>query len=169
MTDQRRADLAKIHLAKKQLNLSDEAYRDLLWVIARVSSAADLDEFGRKNELKAALITENGGGPICLPSLVEVHLQRVIQEALTNVRRHADASRVEVHLRQSAAGWNLMVMDDGAGFDYDQLSTVRQESYGLSTMRERVESIGGRFSIDSRPGAGTRVNAFVPCNSKDQD
>lgn len=51
MTDQRRADLAKIHLAKKQLGLDDEAYRDLLWTIARVRSAADLDDYGRNQVL----------------------------------------------------------------------------------------------------------------------
>lgn len=51
MTDRRRADLAKIHLAKKQLGLEDNAYRDLLWVVARVRSASDLDEFGRRKVL----------------------------------------------------------------------------------------------------------------------
>ncbi|RMG56323.1 MAG: regulatory protein GemA [Gammaproteobacteria bacterium] len=52
MDDRRRSDLARIHLAKKQLGLDDEAYRDMLWTIARVRSAADLDDFGRRKVIE---------------------------------------------------------------------------------------------------------------------
>jgi signal transduction histidine kinase len=96
--------------------------------------------------------------------LVEVHLHRVIQEALTNVRRHAAASRVEVRIRQSPAGWDVVVSDDGTGFDAAGSGTGRLGSYGLLTMRERVAGLGGQFAIESQPGKGTRVCIFVPCN-----
>jgi signal transduction histidine kinase len=123
-----------------------------------------VQEFGVRNKLEAVLLTRNGDEPICLPALVEVHLQRVIQEALTNVRRHAEASQVIVRMHSSSEGWDVMVSDDGIGFDHDQLATTRGR-YGLLTMQERVESVGGSFSIDSQPGAGTRIMVSVPCNS----
>jgi len=122
-----------------------------------------LHEFGRVNQLEADLVVENGNQPICFPPLVEVHLQRVIQEALTNVRRHAAANRVQVRILQNPGGWEVQVMDDGVGFDLACVDDGRG-GYGLLTMRERVESLGGRFSIDSQPKRGTRVAIFVPCD-----
>lgn len=122
-------------------------------------------EFGRRNGLEAVLVTENGQGPFCLPALVEVQLQRVIHEALTNVRRHAAAGRVEVRVRGRGEGWEVTVVDDGVGFDPLASGRAGKGSYGLSTMRERVESLGGRFSIASQPGEGTQVAVFVPCDA----
>jgi two-component system nitrate/nitrite sensor histidine kinase NarX len=122
-------------------------------------------EFGRRNGLEAVLVTENGQGPICLPALVEVQLQRVIHEALTNVRRHAAAGRVEVRVRGRGEGWEVTVADDGVGFDPLASRRAGKGGYGLSTMRERVESLGGRFSIASQPGEGTQVAVFVPCDA----
>jgi signal transduction histidine kinase len=133
---------------------------------AFVSSLQDyLDDFGLRNQIEAVLVAEDSGGPVCFPPLVEVHLHRVIQEALTNVRRHAAASRVEVRIRQSVAGWDVVVSDDGTGFEVAGSGMGRLDSYGLLTMRERVTGLGGQFAIDSQPGKGTRVRIFVPCNS----
>lgn len=135
-----------------------------------VSSLRDyVTEFGRRNNLEAALLTDNGDEPVCLPALVEVHLQRVVQEALTNVRRHAAASRVEVRVGSSPRGWDVKVIDDGVGFDVDQPVAAGHEGYGLLTMRERIESVGGSFAVDSRPGAGTQIAITVPCNSEGHD
>ncbi len=124
-----------------------------------------LDDFGLRNQLEAVLVAEDSGGPVCFPPLVEVHLHRVIQEALTNVRRHAAASRVEVRIRQSVAGWDVVVSDDGTGFDVAGSGMGRLDSYGLLTMRERVAGLGGQLAIESQPGKGTRLCIFVPCNS----
>ena len=124
-----------------------------------------LDDFGLRNQIEAVLVAEDSGGPVCFPPLVEVHLHRVIQEALTNVRRHAAASRVEVRIRQSVAGWDVVVSDDGTGFDVAGSGMGRLDSYGLLTMRERVAGLGGQFAIESQPGKGTRVCIFVPCSS----
>jgi two-component system nitrate/nitrite sensor histidine kinase NarX len=133
-----------------------------------ISSLRDyVTEFGQRNNLQAVLLTDNGDESVCLPALVEVHLQRVVQEALTNVRRHAAASRVEVRVGSSPKGWDVKVIDDGVGFDVDQPEAVGQEGYGLLTMRERIESVGGSFAVDSKPGAGTQIAITVPCNSKD--
>ena len=121
-----------------------------------------LAEFGRRNRIEARLSTENGSGRICFPPLMEVQLERVIQEALTNVSRHARASEVRVSVAQEGEGWRITVADDGVGFDPGQAETDA-EGYGLQTMRERVEALKGEFAIESRPGEGTRIRVFVPC------
>jgi len=80
---------------------------------------------------------------------------RVVQEALTNAMRHAEAARVTVRLRGSPEGLSLSVTDDGRGFDP---STLRgQAGLGLVGMRERVRAVGGTFSLTSAPGEGTTV------------
>jgi two-component system nitrate/nitrite sensor histidine kinase NarX len=128
-----------------------------------------VEEFGRSNNIETELRVENGSGPIRFPMLVEVHLQRVIQEALTNVRRHAGASRVNVHFKQNASEWILSVCDDGVGFDIDRLPELRQRSFGLVTMQERMQSVGGTLTVTSKPGLGTCVSAAVPINPEDQN
>jgi two-component system nitrate/nitrite sensor histidine kinase NarX len=127
-----------------------------------VSLETMLGEFGRRNRIETRLSTENGSGPICFPPLVEVQLERVIQEALTNVSRHAEASTVTVGIRQSDRGWNLSIADDGVGFEMGS-GMGQERGYGLQTMRERVESLHGEFGIESEPGLGTRISVFVPC------
>jgi nitrate/nitrite-specific signal transduction histidine kinase len=121
-----------------------------------------LVEFGRRNRIETRLSTENGHGPICFPPLVEVQLERVIQEALTNVSRHAEANQVQVTIAQNDAGWNVTIADDGVGFEVAE-ADGRVVGYGLQTMRERVESLKGEFEIESEPGRGTRISVFVPC------
>ena len=90
-------------------------------------------------------------------------LFRVAQEALTNVGRHAKASRVEVNLQKLPAGVGMQVKDDGQSFSVDRsLQTSGGKHLGLLGMRERVEMVGGTFCVDSAPGQGTTVRAEVP-------
>ena len=97
----------------------------------------------------------NGSRP--LPPRVEVALYRVCQEALTNVARHACASRVTVRLVATPEAVQLLVMDDGRGFDP---SRVADDRHGIVGMRERVEMLGGSLEIES--GEGTRVEVTLP-------
>jgi len=86
---------------------------------------------------------------------------RVVQEALTNVVRHAGASEVTVRIDEcddDGGGIRLSVEDDGRGF----AAASERKSFGLLGMRERVGVLGGRLDIDSRPGEGTRIAAFLP-------
>jgi signal transduction histidine kinase len=85
---------------------------------------------------------------------------RVVQEALVNARRHAHAARVEVVLESAGGELHVTVRDDGRGFASGDLD--RSLSPGLAAMRERAESAGGRLTIESAPGAGTRVDLRVP-------
>jgi signal transduction histidine kinase len=100
--------------------------------------------------------------PERLPEDTEIVLYRVVQEALTNVARHARASKARVELTETAEAVVLEVHDDGVGFDpaTEQLSGL--DHFGLAGMRERVELAGGTWTVWSRPGAGTVLTASLP-------
>ena len=90
-------------------------------------------------------------------------LYRVALEALTNVRKHADASRVEVLLERRGVGVALRVRDDGSGFDLPEPDAPAEPGHiGLLSMRERAEAAGGRFEMSSAPGRGTTVEFWMP-------
>ena len=90
-------------------------------------------------------------------------LYRVAQEALTNVRKHAGARRVEVMLTGAAgAAFGVRIRDDGVGFDPAALPADRPGHLGMIAMHERVESAGGRLRVESAPGAGTTVEFDLP-------
>lgn len=91
---------------------------------------------------------------------VAIALYRMVQEALTNVARHARAHTVGVELRRAADGLHLTVRDDGVGFPARALQ--REGRFGLLGMRERAELLGGRLEIDNPPGGGARVRVHLP-------
>ena len=92
----------------------------------------------------------------------ELQVVRIIQEALTNVRKHARATQVRVEVRRSDTSLIASIVDDGVGFNSEARSRGEFPQFGLSTMRERAESIGGRLSVASVPGAGTTVRLEIP-------
>ncbi len=96
-----------------------------------------------------------------LPLRVEAELFRIAQEALTNVRRHAEATEVEISLEQTPQGVRLFVRDNGSGFDPAKVAEDRQ---GIVGMRERARLLGGTLRVTSRrrPPSGTTVAASVP-------
>ena len=91
----------------------------------------------------------------------EIVLYRVAQEALTNAAKHAAAAAIEVELGTDAASVRLRVRDDGRGFDPDRIQ-VEEGHFGLVTMRERVDMVGGALEIRSAPGDGTEIVATIP-------
>jgi PAS domain S-box-containing protein len=99
-----------------------------------------------------------------LPDEVTICFYRVLQEALTNVAKHAHANHVWVALHRNANTLSLSVEDDGQGFDAQTMVSVSRQpqSIGLLGMRERLELLGGRLEIKSQPGQGTRLAAFCP-------
>ena len=100
---------------------------------------------------------------------VEMVLYRVAQEALTNINKHAQASRVTVRLTVSFPQIILAIQDDGTGFDQQPRRRVEKLSgYGLVGMRERVGALGGSIGIASRPGKGTRVRVELPLIQKER-
>ncbi len=90
-----------------------------------------------------------------LPAEVQVVLYRLCQEALNNIAKHAEASQVEINLRQETTAVELHIQDDGRGFN--PVQPPPPGHYGLSMMRERAESVGASLKIMSKPGQGTEV------------
>jgi signal transduction histidine kinase len=98
-----------------------------------------------------------------LSNLKRTVLYRVVQAALTNVAQHAQATLVKVNLRKVAEGLALEVTDDGKGFEVERVLFARgRKGLGLLGMRERVEMVGGRFTVDSAPRGGTTLRAEIP-------
>lgn len=96
----------------------------------------------------------------------KLSLYRIIQEALSNARRHADAASTRLRLYESDGFAVAEVEDDGRGFD-PEYSMELDRGLGLVGMRERATMVGGRFAIESTPGEGTVVRAWVPLSTED--
>jgi two-component system nitrate/nitrite sensor histidine kinase NarX len=94
--------------------------------------------------------------------LVEVQLLRILQEALTNVRKHADARSVLIAFVLEDGQACITVHDDGRGFDPDLSSAGMEEHVGLRVMRERAAEVGGSLSLKSASGQGTELVVRVP-------
>ena len=95
-----------------------------------------------------------------LPADVETALYRVVQEALTNVTRHANASCVHIDISGGGDELRCLIGDDGAGFDVT--ASAGSGGLGLQGMRERLRAVNGRLRIDSRPGYGTQIRLYLP-------
>lgn len=97
-----------------------------------------------------------------LPAAVELCLYRVVQEALTNVAKHAEAARAEVTLERKGDRVVATVRDDGKGFDPAAVAASEHAGLGLKGMQERMSLVGGTLRIESRPGDGTTITAEAP-------
>ena len=101
-------------------------------------------------------------GELHLPATVELQLLRIIQESLSNARKHSGAKVVDVSLSQRDGRVFAEVVDDGTGFDPHGRKRSDFPRFGLAIMRERAESIDGKLEITSEPGGGTRVRIEIP-------
>jgi len=108
-----------------------------------------------------------GGIPGSLPAELETALYRILQEALTNVERHAQASSVRLRLRSEDAHMVMRVIDDGVGFDVS--AVTGDEGTGLRNMRERAALLEGNLAVHSAPGEGTEVCVRLPLASRTGD
>ena len=121
-----------------------------------------LREFGDRSELDV----EGKLDTVELTSARQLTVYRLVQEALTNIAKYAEATRVDVTLSQDGAGSvHVTVRDDGVGFD----SRATTTTHGLVGMRFRVEAEGGTMRIESSPGDGTRIDAILPSGSDRSD
>lgn len=122
-----------------------------------------IEEWSKRNEIKVDLHS-NGLTNRRLPAQIETTLYRLIQEALNNVLKHARAQRVSVIVEYRIDRVLVVLEDDGEGFDVaaalNAPASVR--GLGLTSMRERVELVGGRLEIESAPGGGTTIVARIP-------
>jgi len=119
------------------------------------------DDFSARWEIPCVLEPLGGDGrELALNDVLSTAVFRVIQESLTNVARHAAANRVAITLRRDPGLLRVVVEDDGRGFNMAE--TSRKKGFGLFGMRERVLAVGGKVSIDGRPGEGTTVTITLP-------
>ena len=122
---------------------------------------AALEKFEGQTGIATAF-TRTGNGPP-LDAGDEIQAMHIIQEALSNIRKHARASRVRVEVQRSGQGVEVSVEDDGGGFDPDREPNLRSERHvGLKIMRERAHRIGGECLIEAQPGKGVRVRLVLP-------
>ncbi|MBI2934756.1 MAG: GAF domain-containing sensor histidine kinase [Chloroflexi bacterium] len=97
----------------------------------------------------------------------EIQLMRIIQEALTNIRKHSKAVCAGIKFERRNGDLHVVIYDNGQGFDMAHLPPTGRPRFGLRTMRERAEAIGGALNIHSSRGNGTTVEARLPTNEKD--
>ncbi|MEM7133520.1 MAG: sensor histidine kinase [Chloroflexota bacterium] len=98
--------------------------------------------------------------PIQTSPTIEQTIYRVVQEALTNVKRHANAKKLKIELDHHESQLSLLIQDDGRGFETKQINS--EEHFGLHGMMERAETVGGQFTVQSTVGQGTRIQLLVP-------
>jgi signal transduction histidine kinase len=149
-----------------RLGALDESLREIAHSIRSSTAVARPVADAVEAELRA-LETATGievdlgveGNLSSLSDSQKIVLFRVVQEALSNVRKHSAAGRVSVALRSRRTFVEVTVTDDGCGFRLQQLDTDR---LGLAGISERVRLLGGAVEIETSPGAGTTVRATLP-------
>lgn len=108
------------------------------------------------------LVVESSLGDVTLSGERDIHVFRVVQEALTNIGRHADAENVRIEIGERDDSLSVRVLDDGRGIGAGDLES--SESHGVLGMEERAHVLGGEFSLSNRPGGGTEVLLEIPCD-----
>jgi PAS domain S-box-containing protein len=130
-----------------------------------VGLEAALHEFLRQwsaaQNFKVDFHASLGDGPR-MPSDVESHLYRIVQEALNNVSKHAKAKHTSVLLERRGEEVRLIIEDDGRGFNIDAVRARRDGGMGLAGMQERAAAIGGELQLESAPGRGTTLFVRIP-------
>jgi signal transduction histidine kinase len=128
-----------------------------------------LKEFGTSRGLAVDLHAAGFDGRR-LPGPVEIAVYRIVQEALTNVAKHAAASTVSVLLEHRERSVHVIVEDDGKGFDVEAVLASGQTEHrlGLHGMRERAALLGGSLTVESGPGRGTSVFAEIPLGGDEE-
>jgi signal transduction histidine kinase len=122
-----------------------------------VSMRDYIDQCNRMSDFLIALEIEPGVKSISLGAEAELQLVRIVQEALSNVRKHASARQAEVRLSLENGFLLVSIRDNGQGFNPWAWSGDQGAHFGLQTMRERAEMVGASLSIESEPGKGTTV------------
>jgi signal transduction histidine kinase len=175
-------DMPSLRRSAVDLEITQDALREALDEIRALSGGMSLPELddlslpetlarvARVHEQRTKTKVELGldGVPPDAGLPVKITVYRVIQEALSNAYRHADGVGQQIRVACESDRLSVEVSDDGPGLDWP-CQTACGEHFGLEGMRERVESMGGTFRIESEPNLGTRVHAELPLRPVDGD
>ena len=121
-----------------------------------------LEKYTRQSGVQVRYQATGSVADVSLPASVDLQVMRIIQEALSNVRKHSRAKDVEVTLASENGHLAILVADKGRGFDVSGAARGEWPRFGLQTMRERAESIRATFEVESEPGEGTTVRVTIP-------
>lgn len=158
-------NLTQLQSVEKMANLAQSEMRSLLLHLRPTQlKGRSLQEglnqlFHEMKEKQGIQIVHDIEADLNMPQGFEDQLFRMIQEAFSNILRHAEASKIECRLKAGKTEWKLSVIDNGKGFDP---TSINQGSYGLQTMKERMNEIGGILQVKSAIGKGTQIEAKVP-------
>ena len=110
------------------------------------------------------------GDPQPLKPVIELAAFRIVQEALTNIKKHSGAQNASIRVEFTKEQLNLLISDDGKGFDKSKLKAVRPDDggYGLLSMRERVELLDGKFDVKTSHGKGTKIFVSISLNINEE-
>ncbi len=160
------AELERLH------GVADEIYEDIGESIAGLRTNVTergligalqdyVDQFEERHQIPTSLRTDDAADQLSPPAALQ--LFRFIQEALTNIRKHARAREATVTLTSNGPDQlRVVIADDGQGFTPGSQRNGKARPLGLTSMRERVEALGGTFHMNSQPGSGTQVTATIP-------
>lgn len=180
-----RADICEKLLAAEDLEKAKEELRELKETVRQVLKEIRkiiydlrpmaLDDLGFIPALKRYVnqLQEEVDGDIDLvilgeegniPRHLDTILFRIVQEGLTNIKKHAGARNIKLKLEAGQEHINILIIDDGKGFDVEEVMAGHKitSGFGLTSMKERVGLIGGKLEIDSKPGGGTKLFVRVP-------
>jgi len=162
-------DQRALELARRTTGLVDETVEEIRRAVQSLGASV-LEDVGlaRAIERMCDDVADRTGADVerhialdvSLPSVLETACYRLVQEALTNVMRHARAAHIEVDVEVDADDLRVSIADDGRGFSPQEVDASR--SRGLAGMRERIELLGGRLELSTRKGGGARVAATLP-------
>jgi signal transduction histidine kinase len=171
----------KVDKARRELgemeSIVDKSLKELRRVVVGLRPPA-LDELGLTHALRQSLedLKNEGveckfsqeGTPVRLPSSMEIGVYRVVQEALTNIRKHANATKVSLRLGYQADKLLVEIRDNGQGFDLSQTltSAISVGHLGLLGMKQRAEMLGGDIQIKTNEGKGTTITLSLNTQSR---
>jgi signal transduction histidine kinase len=165
------ADQHLLQLEEAIRNLSNDVYEAVLSLKTTGQDDANLTttlnnkfttEFSRFSSLPVEFTFDPAVETLPLTAETELQLLRIVQESLSNIRKHASATLVQINIQIKGSVLELRVSDNGWGFDPEDVQTDHRSHFGLSTMRERAETIKARFNLDSKLGDGTRITVQLP-------
>ena len=127
--------------------------------LSNLGLTASLEILAREFAERSAMDVATNLEPVDLDESSQLTVYRLVQESLTNVGKYAQAEQVDISVRNAGDHIEVDIKDNGNGFNVDD---VRTSTHGLAGMKHRVEAAGGRLSVQSEPGQGTRINAVLP-------